>query len=171
MGAPPETRERRVTPLETTLAAGAVLGLGAVLTGSAHYASTAKRLAEEGVEAAARVRAMPLALRALGASTALCAVTAGAAVAAWQVAGLESRGVAQVASFTDAVALAKQQRVSASSAGEGQLAGEDLVDDDAAPGEMAGLVDTSALPRLCHLQDLVRKELRAAVLNDKSEGQ
>lgn len=118
MSDPQGPATRAVTPLQTVLAGAAVLVAGAVLTGGAHYASTAKKLAEEGVAPAARLRALPLAAQALGASTVLCAAMGGAALAAWHFLGLETRGVAEVSSFTDAVVFAKQQRVSGA-AGEG----------------------------------------------------
>ncbi|KAG7670964.1 hypothetical protein Ndes2437A_g04603 [Nannochloris sp. 'desiccata'] len=100
----------KVTPFETGLLGAAVLAAGAFASGAAHYTSTAKKLTEEGIPASARLRALPLAARALGVSTVLCAAMGGAALAAWHFAGLESRPVADVATFRDAVALAKQQR-------------------------------------------------------------
>lgn len=110
--AEPETPKlgRKVTPFETGLLGAAVLAAGAFASGAAHYTSTAKKLAEEGIPSAARVKALPLAARALGVSTVLCAAMGGAALAAWHFAGLESRPVADVATFRDAVTLAKQQR-------------------------------------------------------------
>jgi len=101
---------RKVTPFETGLLGAAVLAAGAFASGAAHYTSTAKKLTEEGIPASARLRALPLAAQALGVSTVLCAAMGGAALAAWHFAGLESRPAADVATFRDAVALAKQQR-------------------------------------------------------------
>jgi hypothetical protein len=101
---------RKITPFETGLLGAAVLAAGAFASGAAHYTSTAKKLTEEGIPASARLKALPLAVRALGVSTILCAAMGGAALAAWHLAGLESRPVADVATFRDAVALAKQQR-------------------------------------------------------------
>jgi hypothetical protein len=101
---------RKITPLETGLLGAAVLAAGAFASGAAHYTSTAKKLTEEGIPASARLKAFPLAARALAVSTVLCAAMGGAALAAWHFAGLESRPVADVATFRDAVALAKQQR-------------------------------------------------------------
>ncbi len=106
----PSTRE--ITPLQTGLAGAVVLVAGAVLTGGAHYTSTAKKLAEEGIAPAARLRALPLAAQALAASTVVCAALGAAAVAAWHFAGMQTRDVAEVSSFSDAVIFAKQQRVS-----------------------------------------------------------
>lgn len=83
-----------------------------MLTFTAHYQSTAKQLAEEGIPPAARLKALPLAARALGASTLMCAGFGAISLVAWNVLGLSSREVANVATFSDAVALAKQQRVS-----------------------------------------------------------
>ena len=103
---------RKITPFETGLIGAAVLAAGAFASGAAHYTSTAKKLTEEGIPASARLRALPLAARALAMSTILCAAMGGAALAAWNFIGLESRPVAEVATFRDAVALAKQQRVS-----------------------------------------------------------
>ena len=113
MAEPPNPKARRkITPLETGLIGAAVLAAGAFASGAAHYTSTAKKLTEEGIPASARLRALPLAARALGVSTILCTLMGGAALAAWNFAGLESRPVAEVSTFRDAIALAKQQRVS-----------------------------------------------------------
>lgn len=101
-----------VTPGQTAIVGAGVLLLTALLTGASHYTSTSKAIAEEGIEARARLRAMPIAVKALGASTLVCAGMTAAAIAAWQLSGMEARDVAAVASWTDAVALAKQQRVS-----------------------------------------------------------
>lgn len=115
MAQPENPKEaRKITPFETGLIGAAVLAAGAFASGAAHYTSTAKKLTEEGIPAGARLRAFPLAARALGVSTVLCAAMGGAALAAWNFAGLESRPVAEVATFRDAVALARQQRVSTS---------------------------------------------------------
>lgn len=102
---------RDITPLQTALLGSAVISSGALLTFSAHYQSTAKKLAEEGVPASARLKALPLAAQALGVSTLFCLGFGVAGLVAWNFFGLESREVANVATFADAVALAKQQRV------------------------------------------------------------
>lgn len=57
------SRTRSVTPLQAILAGAAVLGVGAAAAGGSHYFSTAKQLAEDGVEAAARLQAVPVAVR------------------------------------------------------------------------------------------------------------
>eukprot|EP00873_Tetraselmis_striata_P008227 jgi/Tetstr1/428491/TSEL_018502.t1 len=57
---------------------------------------------------AARMKAVPVALRALGISTAICGGMAVAAAAAVKLSGLETREVAEVASLADAVAVARQ---------------------------------------------------------------
>ena len=102
---------RYLTPVQTGLVGAVVLAAGALLSGGTHYHSTAKKLAEEGIAPSARLRAMPIAAQALGASTAMIAVLGAAGLAAWHFLGLESRDVAEVATFTDAVVIAKQQRV------------------------------------------------------------
>ena len=112
MTEPNEPEGRRITPLQTSLVGAGVLAAGALLTGSAHYASTAKKLAEEGIAPSARRRAFPLAAQALAVSTIMCAALGGAALLGWHFLGLQSRSVTDVATFSDAVALAKQQRVS-----------------------------------------------------------
>lgn len=111
MTKPQEPEGRKITPLQTSLVGAGVLAAGALLTGGAHYASTAKKLADEGIAPAARLKAFPLAAQALAVSTIVCAALGGAALLGWQLLGLESRDVTDVATFSDAVALAKQQRV------------------------------------------------------------
>ena len=54
--------EVEITMLQGFLAGLAALGVSAAVAGSAHYAGTTKALAEEGVETAARMRALPLAV-------------------------------------------------------------------------------------------------------------
>jgi len=101
-----------ITPLQGIFIGAGVLAAGAVLTGAVHYTSTAKKLTEEGISAAARHKAVPLAARALGVSTLFCAGLGSVALISWKLLGLESRDVATVTTFTDAVAIAKHQRVS-----------------------------------------------------------
>mmetsp|Transcript_16983 Transcript_16983/g.43063 ORF Transcript_16983/g.43063 Transcript_16983/m.43063 type:complete len:154 (+) Transcript_16983:271-732(+) len=74
------------------------------------WEATRKRAEEDVLEAAARMKAVPVALRALGISTAICGGMAVAAAAAVKVSGLETREVAEVASLADAVAVARQAR-------------------------------------------------------------
>lgn len=101
-----------VTPLQAGMAGGGILMGGALVAGLAHYAGTAKSLAEEGVSPAARVRAMPVALQALGFSTFLCCSVGAAALICWNVFGMDSKRLADLGSMSDAISLAKQQRVS-----------------------------------------------------------
>ena len=110
-GGSEEASHRQITPLQTSLLGATVLCAGAVLTATTHYTSTAKKLAEEGIAPAVRRKAFPVAAQALGVSTVLCAAMGGAALVSWHFLGLESRNVAEVATFSDAVVLAKQQRV------------------------------------------------------------
>lgn len=106
-----ETTRTELTPLQTIFIGSTVLVAGAALSGGTYYVSTAKKLAEEGIAPSARIKAMPVAAQALAMSTLLCIALGGAALAAWHTFGMESRDIAQVASFSDAVAIAKQQRV------------------------------------------------------------
>ena len=111
MTTPDPKEHQSVTPLQTGLVGAAILAAGAFLSGSAHYISTSKKLAEEGINPSARLKAMPLAAQALGVSTILCVALGIGAVGAWHFLGLESRDVADVATFKDALIVAKQQRV------------------------------------------------------------
>ena len=73
---PPPARTWTVTPLTAAGGAATVLAGGALAGGAAHWASTAKALAEEGIESVARVRAMPtavsIALGTIGSCQFLC---------------------------------------------------------------------------------------------------
>lgn len=100
-----------VTPVQAGMAGGGVLLGGAVVAGLAHYAGTAKTLAEEGVSPTARLRAMPIALQAFGVSTVLCCSAGAVALICWNVLGMDSKKLADLGSISDAMILAKQQRV------------------------------------------------------------
>lgn len=80
------------------------------MTGSAHYASTAKKLAEDGITPRARLKAMPVAIHALGASTVVCLGLGAVIAGAWHFSGGEYRSIANVSTISDAIAIAKQQR-------------------------------------------------------------
>ncbi|KAL4448462.1 hypothetical protein ABPG75_005681 [Micractinium tetrahymenae] len=101
---------RDVTPLHLVGAGAAALSLGAVAGFSSHYLGTAKQLAEEGIDPRSRLKFLPLAGKALAASSAVCVALGALAVGAWKLAGLQYKEIAQVSSWNDAVALAQQQR-------------------------------------------------------------
>jgi len=62
-GPSPPVSTWTVTPLTAAFAAAATLAASALAGGAAHWASTAKALAEEGIDGAARARALPTAVR------------------------------------------------------------------------------------------------------------
>jgi hypothetical protein len=101
----------QVTPGQASLAGVAALGLGALASGTAHYLGSAKSLAEEGIDSVARLKALPMAARALLVSSLGSLGLAAVAAAGWSAMGKESRESAAVASWSDAMALATQQRV------------------------------------------------------------
>ncbi|KAL4438210.1 hypothetical protein ABPG77_010571 [Micractinium sp. CCAP 211/92] len=101
---------RDVTPLQLVGAGTAALSLGALAGFSSHYLGTAKQLAEEGIDPRSRLKLLPLAGKALVASSAMCVALGALAVGAWKLAGLQYKEIAQVSSWQDAVALAQQQR-------------------------------------------------------------
>jgi hypothetical protein len=107
---PPPPRGRQVTQAEALALGGAALAAGVVFGGATHYTATTKQLKEEGVELAARRRALPLAARALAGSALGAAALAAAAFAAWRAAGGEAAEAAQLSSWDAAVALARRQR-------------------------------------------------------------
>eukprot|EP00887_Chlorella_sp_A99_P007388 scaffold2.g7388.t1 len=92
---------RQVTPLQAGLAGGGALSVGALLGGVGYYTTTAKALAEEGIDPRAK---------ALAAATGVCVALGAAGAAAWRLAGLRYQSVAEVSSLQDAVILAQQQR-------------------------------------------------------------
>jgi hypothetical protein len=149
-----EDTKRVVTPAEATLAGAAVLVAAAVAAGGAHFVGSAKKLAEEGVEARARVQAMPLAIKALAASTLMCVVMAGVGAAGWKLLGGEARPAAGVATIPQALALAKQQRVSRTGIRH-CIDACFVIYPENQPSNGAAWA-----------QDLVRKEMRAAVFGE-----
>ena len=62
-GPSPPVSTWTVTPLTAAFAAAATLAASALAGGAAHWAPTAKALAEEGIDGAARARALPTAVR------------------------------------------------------------------------------------------------------------
>lgn len=80
---------------------------------------TAKQLAEEGIDPRSRLKFLPVAVKALAASTAVCAGLAVLVVGGWKLAGVQYKEIADVSSWDDALALAQQQRVRARSASGG----------------------------------------------------
>lgn len=101
---------RQVTPLELLGAGGLALLLGAGAGFFSHFVGTAKQLAEDGIDPRTRLRFLPIAAKALAASSAVCAGLGVLAVGGWKLAGLQYKEIAEVSSWDDALALAKQQR-------------------------------------------------------------
>ncbi|PRW45221.1 Bifunctional polynucleotide phosphatase kinase [Chlorella sorokiniana] len=101
---------RQVTPLELLGAGGLALLLGAGAGFFSHFVGTAKQLAEDGIDPRTRLRFLPIAAKALAASSAVCAGLGVVAVGGWKLAGLQYKEIAEVSSWDDALALAKQQR-------------------------------------------------------------
>ncbi|BDA48683.1 hypothetical protein COCOBI_12-3650 [Coccomyxa sp. Obi] len=91
------------------IAAAALCG-GALLSGGVHYLNTAKKLNEEGIDATARIRAVPIAVKALAVSTAAIAAVGAAAYVALQCSGIQSKDMADVSSWKGAVIVLQQQR-------------------------------------------------------------
>ncbi|PSC70484.1 ABC transporter substrate-binding [Micractinium conductrix] len=104
------TGSRTVTPLQLVGAGAVALTLGALAGFSSHYASTAKQLAEDGIDPRSRIKFLPLAGKALAASSAMCIGLGVLAVGGWRLAGMKYNSIAEVSSWQDAVGLAKQQR-------------------------------------------------------------
>lgn len=98
---------------EAGLLGSCVIGGGALLSGMAHYTATAKALAEEGIPANARRKALPVAAQALGIGTVACIALGAAATAAWwTIAGTASiKPSTNLSTMSDALSLANQQRV------------------------------------------------------------
>ncbi|KAL6768074.1 hypothetical protein ACKKBF_B37690 [Auxenochlorella protothecoides x Auxenochlorella symbiontica] len=101
---------RSVTPTQSALAGMGAALAGAMIGGGAHYMGTAKQLAEEGVDPRARLRALPVAAKALGASLVLCGIFAAGGVAMWRMLGMHMHPQAEVSSVAEAVDLIRQQR-------------------------------------------------------------
>ncbi|KAL3139034.1 hypothetical protein ABBQ32_005836 [Trebouxia sp. C0010 RCD-2024] len=111
MGMKDVTHERQqVSPVQSTAAGLAAFVGGAAIAGGTHYVATAKRLVDEGIDPTQRVKAMPVALRALGVSTVICTAVGAAAYFAFQQSGINAKPVADVASLHETITLAKHQR-------------------------------------------------------------
>ena len=92
------------------LSGSAVFAGAAAIVGTAHWHSTAKQLKEEGIPLSARQQALPLAAKALFASTFGCIVVGGIAAAAFSMFGGEYKGSTSVGSFSNAMDLIQEQR-------------------------------------------------------------
>lgn len=101
---------REVKPLQLVGAGALALSLGALLGFSSHYFGTAKELTEEGINPKTRLRVLPVAAKALAASSLMCGVLGLIAVGGWKLAGLQYKEIAEVSSWQDALNLAQQQR-------------------------------------------------------------
>jgi hypothetical protein len=85
-----------LTPSSMALVGSSVLVGSAIGTALLHYKSSEKKLLEEGVSTTARRAALPLATRALLASTIGCAVIGGIATVGYTVMGGEYLGSTRV---------------------------------------------------------------------------
>ncbi|DBA84077.1 hypothetical protein WJX77_000647 [Trebouxia sp. C0004] len=101
---------QQVSPAQSTFAGLAAFVGGAAIAGGAHYVTTAKRLVEDGIDPTQRVKAMPVALRALGVSTIICTAVGAAGWFAFQQSGIGIKPVVKVASLHETIALAQHQR-------------------------------------------------------------
>jgi len=102
-------KAQKVSPVHSTAAGLAAFIGGAAIAGGCHYVATAKRLAEEGIDPRQRVKAFPVAVKALGVSTIVCSTFGACAWFAMKQTGM-FKPVAEVASFHDTIAMAQQQR-------------------------------------------------------------
>lgn len=102
-----------VNPLITAIAGAVVFIGGAVVTGTAHYISTAKSISSEGIPPSARLSAFPVALKAFAVSTIICTGAAAGAALCWNMVSGDQmmRSTATLSSIEQAIELAKQQRV------------------------------------------------------------
>lgn len=99
-----------VTIVPMILSGGVVFIGAAAVVGTAHWHSTAKQLKEEGIPLSARQRALPLAAKALVASTLACVFVGGMAAAAFTVFGGEYKDSTSLGSFSNALRLVQEQR-------------------------------------------------------------
>lgn len=104
-------QHQEVTPIALLAGGASIVLASAAFTGISHFTSTTKAIKEEGIDAASRRAAVPVATKALVASSLMCAAMAAAVVGVWKLSGMHYRDVANVSSFDDAIALAKLQRV------------------------------------------------------------
>ncbi|KAK9820756.1 hypothetical protein WJX81_001367 [Elliptochloris bilobata] len=108
----PGSSEFREVSLASSLIGGlCAVVLGAGVAGGVHNLATAKALREEGIDGGARLRALPIAAKALAVSTAFSVGAVAAALAAahfWG--GLSASSAARVSSWQGALAVAEQQR-------------------------------------------------------------
>mmetsp|Transcript_15108 Transcript_15108/g.45618 ORF Transcript_15108/g.45618 Transcript_15108/m.45618 type:complete len:149 (-) Transcript_15108:487-933(-) len=106
---PGSGRGSQITMWTGALAGVAALIGGAVLTGYGHYTATGKALKEEGLDPKIRLKAVPVAARALAITSLVSVTVAGAALWTMQQT-LQPRDVTEVATLADALAAVRQQR-------------------------------------------------------------
>lgn len=116
---------KSITPKQTALIGTGVLGIGALFGGCVHWTGTSKALKEEGIDQAARLRALPLAFKALGISTFVSITAAIAFGTLWRALAGDSHQASATLSFATAIAFAQAQRDQIRSDFRKQFRGED----------------------------------------------
>eukprot|EP00891_Asterochloris_glomerata_P005350 jgi/Astpho2/5350/Aster-x0250 len=101
---------KEVSPAQSIVSGLAAFLAGAAAAGGAHYSVTAKKLQEDGIDPRLRMKAMPIALRALALSTLACGTIGALGYMAVKHSGLQMKDTAAVSSLHDAIGLAQQQR-------------------------------------------------------------
>ncbi|KAK9815699.1 hypothetical protein WJX72_008247 [[Myrmecia] bisecta] len=105
-----EEEHHAVSPVQSVAWGASAFLTGALVAGGAHYLGTAKRIQEEGIDRRMRLRAVPVAAKALALSTVMCGTLGLAGWYGLKHSGLQTKDVAEVSSVADAIALAQQQR-------------------------------------------------------------
>ncbi len=165
-----------ITQVQTAAFGTAVLSASALLVGASHYFGTAKRLTEDGIDPAARLRAVPVAAKALAFSTVASVGLAAVVLGAWHAFGGRVRKEAEVAGLDAALQVAQHQRVSKAALKAVLLLNPPTVAYHAAkkclPKKILYVICNVTLPLLCFnlcLQDLVRQQLRKSFFGEKEE--
>lgn len=102
-----------ITPERTGIIGSTVLLATAVVTGVAHYISTTKPLMKDCITPEARLKAVPVALKALTASTMAVAGLGGMLLMSWKLfsGGRETKDSVAVSGLEEAIQYAEYQRV------------------------------------------------------------
>ncbi|CAK0740769.1 hypothetical protein CVIRNUC_001275 [Coccomyxa viridis] len=103
-------RIKQITQATGTWIALTALVGGALCAGIAHYAGTAKALREEGIDPAARLRAFPIAVKALAVSTVVTGAVGAVAIIGLKHGGLGARDMADIATWRGAMQAGQYHR-------------------------------------------------------------